>query len=266
MSEYVLPHSLPGEEERLALMSSLLDPLHRRQLQARGVGPGWRCLEVGSGNGSVGAWLAGQVGPSGRVVATDIDTSYLDRLAGPNLVVRRLDILRDAIEPAAYDLVTARAVLHHLVDPERAIRQMIAMLAPGGWLLLIEPDFLPVAVAEPAALRAFWQGWLGWAKAAGIDYHIGRTLAPRLAGLGLEAVAAAGETALFNGGSPWATYWEDSIAELRESLLRSGNVTEAQLGVFAARFTDPGEWSMVATFVATWGRKPAAAGAGERGR
>lgn len=262
MSEYVLPHSLPGEEERLALMSTLLDPLSQRQLQACGVGPGWRCLEVGSGNGSVSAWLAEQVGPSGRAVATDLDTSYLARLARPNLEVRRLDILQDAVERGAYDLVTARAVLHHLVDPERAIRQMSAMLAPGGRLLLIEPDFLPCEVAEPPMLRAFWQGWLAWAEGAGINFHIGRTVAPRLAALGLEGVAAAGETALFNGGSPWATYWEDSIAELRGPMLQSGNVTEEQLAVFAARFADPTYWTMVATFVATQGRKPTGASAG----
>lgn len=132
MTKYVLPHSLPGEEERLALMSSLLDPLHRRQLQACGVGPGWRCLEVGSGNGSVSAWLAEEVGPNGRVVATDIDASYLTRLALPTLEVRRLDILRDPVESRAYDLVTARAVLHHLSDPEWAIHQMAAMLAPAA--------------------------------------------------------------------------------------------------------------------------------------
>lgn len=127
---------------------------------------------------------------------------------------------------------------------------------PGGWLLLIEPDFLPVEVAKPAALHAFWQGWLAWAKTAGIDYHIGRKLPPRLAALGLAGVTAEGETALFNGGSPWATYWEDSITELRDPLLRSGNITEEQVGEFAAHFTDPDYWTMVATFVATRGHLP----------
>jgi hypothetical protein len=51
--DYVLDHHREGERERLALMSRLLDPLHRRQIEELGIGPGARTLEVGAGNGSV---------------------------------------------------------------------------------------------------------------------------------------------------------------------------------------------------------------------
>ncbi len=61
-------------------------------------------------------------------------------------------------------MVTARAVLHHVADPEAAMANMIASLGAGGALLLIEPDFLPVSVAEPPEVRAFWDGWLGGRK------------------------------------------------------------------------------------------------------
>ena len=42
MSRYVLDHHLEGEKKRLALMSSLLDPMHRRLIGARNQprGPG----------------------------------------------------------------------------------------------------------------------------------------------------------------------------------------------------------------------------------
>jgi hypothetical protein len=40
MPEYVLDHGLEGEAARLALMSRLLDPMHRRHLEALHVGPG----------------------------------------------------------------------------------------------------------------------------------------------------------------------------------------------------------------------------------
>jgi hypothetical protein len=81
------------------------------------------------------------------------------------------------------------------VDVDAAVRNLAASLAPGGAILLIEPDFLPVSVAEPPEVRAFWDGWLAWAVAQGIDYHLGRRLAPRLAALGLEpALAKVGVT------------------------------------------------------------------------
>ena len=101
------------------------------------------------------------------------------------------------MESHAFDVVTAR---------------------PGGAILLIEPDFLPVAVAEPQEVRAFWDGWLAWSRDEGIDYTIGRSMASRLAALGLEDVSGTAETAIFNGSSPWADYWAQTVAELRDRL------------------------------------------------
>ncbi len=69
-----------AEDERLAVLERIFDPLspQRRSL----VQPGWRCLEVGAGRGSMAVWLAERVGDTGHVVATDIDVSYLKRLPG----------------------------------------------------------------------------------------------------------------------------------------------------------------------------------------
>jgi SAM-dependent methyltransferase len=256
MPDYVLPHSLEGERQRLRLMSQLLDPMHRRHLEALGVGPGWRCLEVGCGNGSVSQWLATKVAPDGLVVATDIDSRFLDGLAQANLQVRKLDILQDPLEEGAYDLVTARAILHHLPGRAEAIARMISALKPGGRLLIIEPDFFPTLVAEPPIARRFWQCWLDWAATERIDYFVGRTLPARFAEAGLDAIGAEGEVALFNGGSPWAEYWRESIQELREPLLAS-HTPEPVLREFLSLCEDPGYWTMVVSFTAAWGTRAA---------
>ena len=78
MSGYVLDYHHEGERERLALMSRLLDLMHRRHLEQLGIGPGARTLEVGCGNGSMSAWLAGRVAPGGHAVAVDLDLSLAD--------------------------------------------------------------------------------------------------------------------------------------------------------------------------------------------
>jgi hypothetical protein len=44
MPDYVLGHQNQGERERLALMSTLLDPMHRRLVERLGVRPGVRTL------------------------------------------------------------------------------------------------------------------------------------------------------------------------------------------------------------------------------
>jgi 2-polyprenyl-3-methyl-5-hydroxy-6-metoxy-1,4-benzoquinol methylase len=153
MPEYVLGHHLKGEEKRLALMSELLDPMHRRYLQWLDVvKPGARTLEVGCGNGSISAWLARQVAPDGGAIAVDLDLSLVD-VHLPNLEFRKEDIVVRPVEPGSFDLVTARAVLRHVADAERTIANLIASLRPGGAILLIEPDFLPVTIAEPRVLE-----------------------------------------------------------------------------------------------------------------
>jgi len=255
MSEYVLDHHLQGERARLALMSQLLDPMHRRHVESLGVGSGARALEVGCGNGSVAAWLAERVCPRGRAVAVDLDLSLVD-VRAPGLDVRQGDIVAGPVEPGDFDLVTARAVLHHVTDIDAAVRNLAASLAPGGSLLLIEPDFLPVSVAEPPDVRAFWDGWLAWAREQGIDYHLGRTLAPRLAALGLEQVAGAAETAVYNGGSPWADYWTQTVVELRDKLVGSRKLDDRLVDGFLAHCADPGWWTQTIAFTAVHGRAP----------
>src|SRR6516164_2974970 len=158
MPKYVLGHHLKGEGARLDLMSELLDPMHRRYIDALDVvKPGARTLEVGCGNGSISASLAERVSPGGTALAIDLDLSLI-HIRMPNLELRKADIVAGPVERGAFDLVTARAVLHHVANAEIAMANMIASLKPDGALLVIEPDFLPVSVAEPAEVRAFWDG------------------------------------------------------------------------------------------------------------
>ncbi len=65
-----------------------------RHLAATGVGPGWRCWEVGAGGPTVSAWLARRVGPTGSVLATDIDLSRFGA-SPPGVSVRVHDVVAD---------------------------------------------------------------------------------------------------------------------------------------------------------------------------
>jgi 2-polyprenyl-3-methyl-5-hydroxy-6-metoxy-1,4-benzoquinol methylase len=253
MPEYVIGHHLKGEGERLALMTKLLDPMHRRYLQSLGiVKSGARTLEVGCGNGSISAWLARQVAPDGRTVAVDLDLSLVD-VHLPNLEFRKADIMAGPVEPGSFDVVTARAVLHHVAGAEKAIANLVASLRPGGAILLIEPDFLPVTIAEPPEVHAFWSGWLAWSRERGIDYQIGRTLAPRLTALGLEQIGGTSETAIYNGTSLWADYWTRTVKELREDLMGSGKLNNALIDTFLGCCSDAAWWTQTIAFTAVHG-------------
>ncbi|MBV9511428.1 MAG: class I SAM-dependent methyltransferase, partial [Caulobacteraceae bacterium] len=98
-------------------------------------------LEVGAGGGSVAAWLADRVGPTGAVLATDQRIDPMAGVTAPNLQVRVHDVVADPIDEAAYDLVHLRFVLQHLPDRAAVLRKLIAALRPGGWLLVEEADY-----------------------------------------------------------------------------------------------------------------------------
>lgn len=139
--QYVLSHTADAVEcERLGLLERIEDARSQRHLAALGIQRGWRCLEVGAGHGSIAGWLAEQVGPQGRVVATDLNPRFLTEFTLPNVEVRRHDIRTDPLEPGTYDLAHCRAVLVHLPEPHLVVRRMVAALRSGGWLLVEEGD------------------------------------------------------------------------------------------------------------------------------
>ena len=120
---YVFTHEDKKERERLATIEANLDPFTIESLQKIGVAEGWRCLEIGAGGGSISEWLCDRVGPSGKVVATDLQTKFLEAIEAPNLEVRKHDITTDELENESFDLVTARKVLEHLPEPEASLRR-----------------------------------------------------------------------------------------------------------------------------------------------
>src|SRR5689334_8013291 len=112
---------IDDQRARLKAAEDLLDDGTIRVLARVGVQPGWRCLEVGAGGGSIARWLADTVGPTGHVLATDVNTRDLDSGGRPVLEVRQHDIVADPLQEAAFDLVHARLVLEHLPERDRVL-------------------------------------------------------------------------------------------------------------------------------------------------
>ena len=254
MSSYSLPHDLPGEPDRLSLMSRMLDPQLFFRLSQIGIAEGWRCLEVGAGNGSVSRWIADQVGDSGSVLVTDLDPDLITRIDAPNITVRALDVTTDDLG-GGYDLVIARALLHHLPARTAVLARLAAAVRPGGFLVLEEPDFHPVLATDSAALRAFWEGWLAWAKSRDIDYFIGRRIAPGMVALAMTDVRAYGETILYRGDSLVARYWESTLRELQEPLLSSGFISQTSWDDAMALFRNEQFWTWQNAYVTTIGQR-----------
>jgi ubiquinone/menaquinone biosynthesis C-methylase UbiE len=123
------------------MIELVFDPASRRRLLATGLHAGWRCLEVGPGAGSIMTWMGEVVGPTGQVVAVDLDPKFLCEAERPNVSVVRDDIRTAQLPQQSFDVVHVRYVLIHLSDYEVALTKMFASLKPGGCLVLEEPDF-----------------------------------------------------------------------------------------------------------------------------
>lgn len=83
MSTYLFDQAWRQEHDRLHALEALFDDASAHHLARLGVGPGWRCLEVGAGAGGVARWLADRVGPSGQVLATDQTRASWTATAAP---------------------------------------------------------------------------------------------------------------------------------------------------------------------------------------
>ena len=242
-TRYVFDNAHGETGERFSALSDLYDGDTIRCLQAFGVAPGWQCLEVAAGGGSIARWLAGQVGASGRVLTTDLDTRFLESLADPAIEVRQHDIVRDPLPDSTFDLVHARLILVHLPEREMALANMASALKLGGWLVCEEFDSLslpadPTLHPAECALKA--QAVVQRVMAArGANTRYGRDIAARLRAHGLVDIRAQARMAMWQGGSAGARLLRANFEQLRVELLRTGLLTQAELDDDIARLDDP---------------------------
>ncbi len=252
---YTLDNGWRQARHRLDLLEGCFDAGTVRRLSRLGIGPGWRCLEVGAGGGSTTRWLCGAVGPDGRVTAVDIDTRFVEGIGAPNLDVLRADVTTDELPWSAFDLVHARLLLVHLPTRERVLDRLVACLRPGGCLLVEEADHYPI---EAAGTGLYRDGWISVFDAAirraGVDLDWARALPMRLAEAGLADVTCDAEVHHFEGGTPEAEFLRLTARQLREAGLVEG-APPGQLDAWDELLRRPGRWFPGPAIVGAWGRK-----------
>lgn len=220
--DYLLPNDRERSLGRLRLLEQTYDGVTSRWFDRLGVGPGWRCLDVGAGSGSVAERLDDLVGPAGEVVALDIDPALLHRemrRAGRDrVIVRPGDVRRDALVPEGhpgFDLVHARMVLAHLSDRREVLDSLVAALRPGGWLVVADGDSFAIDCLGDPTHSVVVGGASDVTSAVGTG-EWPRRLPATLQGAGLRDVVAGCETPLVEGGSPHARWLAMTVGQLDE--------------------------------------------------
>lgn len=133
---------------------TLITPLRKlwhdpAKVLAPHVKPGMTVLEPGCGMGFLTLELARRVGPTGKVVAVDLQPKMLDsmqrRAAAAGLADRverrfaQLTTLNVDDLTGRCDFALAFFFVHEVPDSDRLFRELHAALKPGGRLLFVEP-------------------------------------------------------------------------------------------------------------------------------
>jgi SAM-dependent methyltransferase len=204
------------EHDRLRVLARVADPSTRATLAGIGIASGWHCCDIGSGAGTIAAWMAEQVGPSGRVLSVDVDTRFQDPSRGV-IEVRTLDVTSEPIGADEFDVMHARAVLQHLAQRETVLDAMIAAAKPGGWIVVRDTDWIQFdaqPVPEPFATLSTTLRTLS-ASQHGYDGTWGRMLADAFRRRGLADVNVRGEVWTMRGGTDSAEWY---VAALERTL------------------------------------------------
>lgn len=254
-TELLDPQS-PTERERLDLVEEEQDPATTSLLIKLGLSSDWRCLEVGAGAGSIARWLAARC-PDGRVVALDRKTAQLDSFACDNLEIVRADITDAGFADESFDLVHARAVLTHVSDRERTLRQMYAWLRPGGWIVVTDPASFPVDSSPYPLIRT-----AGRAAAAvvrermGTDPDWARTFPRPLIDAGFTSVDAECRLRMMRGGTREAIMMDLMYEQLGPAMEATGMITAQELEQVRALLRDRDYVDLPPAVIRSWGRRP----------
>ena len=259
--EYALSEG-PFELDRLRLLEQIYDPTTFAHLDSLDVQPGWSCLEVGAGAGSVARELARRVGPRGRVVATELSPSLLaDLQRDATINARRHDILSGPPEPGAFDIVHARLVLEHLADPIAALRALFDATRPGGWILVEDTDkSSSVTVQASPAFQALRDALMQHLRNEGYAPDLGRRLPLLLSQIGATDVRAEGIVRLItprHRADHGREMYRYLTAQLSERMARSGIISHRAIEAGLQALDDDDIVLMGSVLVSASARRPA---------
>ena len=202
---------------------------------------GMSLLDCGCGPGPLTLGFAELVAP-GRVVGIDIEPTMIDQAnqlksdGGPdNLEFQVGDIYDLSFEDGEFDVVFSSAVIEHLSDPVRALREVLRVTKPGGIGAVIRTDWsFPFIVPECPELSRFFELFEGGFNRIGGSLNRGRFLSAHMREAGFDVVEFQTNMSQLLGQSAASasaeTYisWIENIPLFQESI-ELGITTDAEL-------------------------------------
>jgi ubiquinone/menaquinone biosynthesis C-methylase UbiE len=214
-------------------------------VDAAGVGPGDRVLDVGCGTGVVARAAAERVETSGSVTGLDLNDGMLAVAAAshPDITWRQGPAEHLPFDDGAFDRVVSQFMLMFLEEPDQALSEMRRVLAPSGSVALATWASVEESPGYAAMVELLEREIGGWAADAlrapftiGSAEQLRSLVAPTFPGVHVEQHAG---TAHFESIEAWVH------TDVRGWTLADAITDEQQQRILAAArvdfapFTDP---------------------------
>lgn len=161
---------------RLDVLASVFGPTSAALLADLPPGPRPVVLDLGCGPGHTTAMLAAHF-PEARVVGLDASAAFVEEAATAAAARCRYqvaDVTRSPLPEAPADVIYVRFLVVHLPDPHGAMARWVDQLAPGGLLVVEEPERIDT---DDADFRRYLELASAVVAGRGGDLYAGRLLA-----------------------------------------------------------------------------------------
>ncbi|MER6076426.1 class I SAM-dependent methyltransferase [Streptomyces sp. NPDC001817] len=245
-----------GEGERIDYGALAYDTATRARLTALGVGPGWRCLDVGAGTGTISRWLADEAGAD-EVLALDRDPRFVHAPPVGRLRVMAADVTDPNLAPGRFDLVHCRFVLMHLREHADVLARLADWVAPGGWLVVGDAVDLTTADSPHDAYRRTMAAmWQVLQERIGTDITWVTRYPQCLHDLGLLGVGAEVLLPPLTVDAPITAFWTNTWHSLRDALETSTTLERGELDNALDYLSSSTLADLSPGMITAWGRRP----------
>jgi SAM-dependent methyltransferase len=221
---------------RLRLLHEVYGTSTEALLAEVGLLPGMRAVDLGCGTGAASRWMAGRVGAGGAVLGVDISEAQLEvarreaqRLGYSQLQFVHADAYATGLPRAAFDVVYCRFLLCHLAQPEQALREMIALLKPGGALVCDDVDVSSIFADPPSSVVDRMRDlMLAVGRSRGVDYTLGIRLHRLFRAQGLKDPRVRFDQPVYAKGEG-KRFWEYTVLEAGPAIVQAGLATAGEM-------------------------------------
>ena len=242
MTQYIFTENEHDHEfRRLQLLEQAFDVKTQGIIKNTGIRPGWKCLEIGAGAGSILKWLSDLVGPEGTVIGIDKNTKYIQHLTDPPIKIIE-GLIQDIDLEEQFDLIHARYVLVHNLDSLTLIANIEKLLKPGGLLILEEPDFMTARWIDSQYAEfgnKVNRAMCGMFKDMGLNPAYGSEMSIGLHQKGLEILSLQADLHLCQGKSKVAQVMAESTKVLQQRYVDTGMAEEYDVVKYIEGTDDP---------------------------